>query len=87
MAEQNVAITFETTKAKLKALDGLAIRANRDRSWLLNAALDRYIIYLRELLAEVEPAMEAADRGEFIEDHEVEAEVERWPAEAMDRAS
>jgi hypothetical protein len=41
MAKQNV--NFKTTSEKVKTLDQLGVAMRRDRTFLLNEALDRYL--------------------------------------------
>jgi predicted transcriptional regulator len=51
-------------------LDALAKPMDRDRSYLLNEAVNRYLDYMIPYIATVNKGIEAADQGKLI-DHEV----------------
>ena len=63
-------VSFRIAEEKVAELDQLAKNMDRDRSYLLNEAIDGYLNYQRKFIAEVQKGIEAADRGELI-DHEV----------------
>lgn len=58
-------------------LTDLAGRLGRNEADLVQDALARYIEYQDDFLDAVERGIAAADRGEFIDQEEVEARVER----------
>jgi predicted transcriptional regulator len=62
-------VSFRIPSGKVDELDALAKSMDRNRSYLLNEAIDGYLSYLRYYMAEVEEGIGAADRGELI-DHE-----------------
>jgi predicted transcriptional regulator len=71
-------VTFRTDDEKLRELDALALMADRDRSYLLNEAIDGYLELRRWQLDEIAKGLAEADAGEFASDEEVKAAFERW---------
>ena len=70
-------ISFRTDAKKVKALDALASMEDRDRSYLLNQAVDNYLdlqLYHIEL---IEKGVRQADAGELVDHSEVEKLVAR----------
>jgi RHH-type rel operon transcriptional repressor/antitoxin RelB len=65
-------VSFRTDMKKVKALDALASMQDRDRSYLLNQAVDNYLdlqLYHIEL---IEKGIRQADAGELIDHRDVE---------------
>ncbi len=67
------AITVRLDKAKRDELDALAHTVARDRSFLINEAIDAYLAIHRWQIAEIEDGLRQADAGEFATDAEVDA--------------
>ena len=63
-------ISFRIASEKVDELDALAKSMDRDRSYLLNEAIDGYLKYQRYFVAEVNKGIEEADQGKLV-DHEV----------------
>lgn len=73
-------VSFRIATEKVNELDTLAKAMDRDRSYLLNEAIDGYLDYQREFRAAVQEGIEAADRGELIDHEDVMKMVESWTA-------
>ncbi|GHV48807.1 hypothetical protein FACS1894204_13210 [Synergistales bacterium] len=50
----------------------------RDRSYIINEALNSYIDLQEWQMSEIEKGLTELDRGEFLSDEEVEAAFARW---------
>jgi len=64
-------ITFRTDAERRDALDILAANQKRNRSFLINEALDNYLDVQRWQLEHIKKGIAAADRGEFASPDEV----------------
>ena len=71
-AEKEV-LTVRIGKAKRAELDALAHIVSRDRSFLINEAIDAYLAMNRWQVAEIEVGLQQAEAGEFASDAELEA--------------
>lgn len=67
-------ISVHTKPETKQKLDSLARATNRTKSTLANEALEQYVAQQEWLIKEIEKGVVAADRGELVDD----AEVERW---------
>jgi RHH-type transcriptional regulator, rel operon repressor / antitoxin RelB len=63
-------ISFRIPVEKVDELDALAKSMDRDRTYLLNEALDGYLDYQRDCMAKIEKGLEDIREGRVI-DHEV----------------
>jgi RHH-type rel operon transcriptional repressor/antitoxin RelB len=73
-----VSVSFRTQPTKVEKLDEFARSSKRDRTQLINEALDQYL-YLQELnLRKIDEGLRAAEAGDFATDEEVEAEFAKW---------
>ncbi len=75
-------ITFRSPEEKIEALDSLAEIQQRDRSFLINEAVDQYLSlndYHREL---IEEGIRQDNAGELIDHAEVRRTASRWAAKA-----
>ena len=72
------AITVRLEAAKRNELDALARATSRDRSFLVNEAIDAYLAVHRWQIARIEKGLRQADRGEFATEEEVSAAFARW---------
>ena len=72
------AITFRLDHAKRNALDELARAMSRDRSFLINEAIDAYLVVHRWHTAHIEEGLRQAEAGEFAGEDEVNAAFARW---------
>ncbi|MGA9565360.1 MAG: hypothetical protein WBS19_07550 [Candidatus Korobacteraceae bacterium] len=64
-------ITFRMDGRKVKQLDAFAEQDRRDRSYLLNEAVDRYLEVRQLQVARIEEGLRQAAAGELIEHSEV----------------
>jgi RHH-type rel operon transcriptional repressor/antitoxin RelB len=71
-------ITVRLDAEKRAALDALATATDRDRSSLINDALDAYLAANREQLARIQEGLRQAEAGKFATDDEVAAAYARW---------
>jgi predicted transcriptional regulator len=63
-------VSFRIASEKVEQLDALAKSMDRDRSYLLNEAIDGYLAYQRECVEKIEKGLEDIRQGRVI-DHEV----------------
>jgi predicted transcriptional regulator len=68
-------VSFRTDSAKVEALDALASLQDRDRSYLLNQAVDNYLELQQYHIALIEEGIRQADAGELVDHSEVEKMV------------
>jgi predicted transcriptional regulator len=76
--QTNVSISFRTGKAKIDQLDQFARQQGRDRTQLIEEAIEQYLALERLHLARIEEGLADAGNGEFATDEEVQAEFARW---------
>ena len=72
------AITVRMDAEKRAALDALARVTDRDRSYLVNEAIDAYLAVQGWQIAHVREGLRQADVGEFATDEDVAAAYARW---------
>jgi predicted transcriptional regulator len=70
MADQKT-ISFRMDAQKVEALDVIAVNMQRDRTFLLNEAVDAYIEWNAEFEQRILEGMKAAREGRLIEHSEV----------------
>ena len=70
--------TIRLDQEKRAELDALAQATTRDRSFLVNEAIDAYLAVHRWQIARIEEGVRQADAGEFATDAEVSAAFDRW---------
>jgi predicted transcriptional regulator len=68
-------VSFRTNSAKVEALDALASLQDRDRSYLLNQAVDNYLELQQYHMALIEQGIREADAGDLVDHSEVEKMV------------
>ncbi len=66
-------ITFRLDGEKRVSIDAIAARLDRDRSYVLNQAVDMYLEVYQSQIAEIEAGLAEADAGDFATDEEVES--------------
>jgi RHH-type transcriptional regulator, rel operon repressor / antitoxin RelB len=71
-------ITARIPEEKVKKLDAVAARQQRDRSYILNEAVDQYLALQAYHLALIDEGIRAADAGEFIDHSEVVKMAVSW---------
>lgn len=72
------AITVRLESSKRNELDALARATSRDRSFLVNEAIDAYLAVHRWQIERIEEGLRQADKGDFATDEEVSAAFARW---------
>jgi predicted transcriptional regulator len=65
-------VSFRTDTKKVKALDALASMQDRDRSYLLNQAVDNYLDLQQYHIELIEKGIQQADNGELVDHSDVE---------------
>jgi predicted transcriptional regulator len=70
-------ISFRLESDKRKALDAVATALDRDRSYILNQAIDAYLDVHRWQIEHIREGLRQADAGEFASDAEVTAAFSR----------
>ena len=65
------AFTLRLDDATLQALDRLAEKTDRSRSWHAAKAIEEYIALNAWQIAKIEAGIGAADRGDFADDQDV----------------
>jgi predicted transcriptional regulator len=76
--DENVSITFRTEQQKREALDRIAKSMDRDRSYILNEAIDYYLELHDWQLQQIEKGLAAAESGDFLTDTEIQAAIAKW---------
>ncbi|MBD2201472.1 ribbon-helix-helix protein, CopG family [Calothrix sp. FACHB-1219] len=71
MSKEN--ITFRIDSEKKATLDAIAAGINRDRSYVLNQAIDAYLEMHQWQLKEIQKGIAEAEIVDFATDEEVEA--------------
>ena len=71
-------ITFSLDAEKRKAIDEIASLLERDRSDILNDAIDAYLQVQQWQLEHIKEGLRQADAGEFATEEEVAAAFARW---------
>ena len=72
------AITVRLDAIKRAELDELARATSRDRSFLVNEAIDAYLATHRWQIAHIEHGLRQAEAGEFASEDEINAAFARW---------
>jgi predicted transcriptional regulator len=68
-------VSFRTNSKKVEALDALASLQDRDRSYLLNQAVDNYLDLQQYHIEMIEKGIRQADAGDLVDQREVEKMV------------
>jgi predicted transcriptional regulator len=76
--EPSVSVSFRTGRTKIRKLDALAHQQHRDRTQLIEEAIDQYIELQKLHLERINEGIQAAEQGDFATEEEVRAEFSRW---------
>ncbi len=76
------ALTLRIDESTLEALDRLAEKTDRSRSWLAARAFEEYIALNAWQIAKIEAGIAAADQGDFGDDHEVARVLGKYSAQS-----
>jgi predicted transcriptional regulator len=71
-------ISFRIDRDKKTALDGVAAEIDRDRSYVINEAVDAYLEVRRWQLGHIREGLRQAEAGEFATEDEVRQAFARW---------
>ena len=74
---QSKTISFRTEAEKIRVLDGLASLQDRDRTYLLNEALDHYLELHRSHTAEIVEGVRQADAGQLMDHADLKRKIAR----------
>lgn len=69
----NENITFQIDKDKKAALEAIAAGMNRDRSYIINAAIDAYLEIYQWQIEDIQQGIAEADAEDFASEREVKA--------------
>ena len=68
----SAALSVSLDETTLKALDELAAKTDRPRSWHVNQAVQDYVALNAWQVAKIEEGIAAADRGDFAAEEELD---------------
>jgi predicted transcriptional regulator len=71
-------ITFRTPEEKVSALDSVAALQQRDRSFILNEAVDQYLSLYDYHTSLIQEGIRQADAGELIPHSEIRKMAATW---------
>jgi predicted transcriptional regulator len=71
-------VSFVLDSDKVSALDDLAARLGRNRSFLLNEAITAYLDVQQWQIQHIEKAIKQADSGKFVEHRQVRKAANSW---------
>jgi len=74
-------ITFRTDAERKTALDALASSQQRNRSFLINEALDNYLDVQRWHIQHIKEGIAALDRGDTVSHEEVQKQIDNMRAQ------
>ena len=75
---EKTTITFRLDVDKREALDAIAEVADRDRSYVLNEAIDAYLDAHQWQIEHIKKGLRQAQAGQFASDKEVARALARW---------
>ena len=75
---QKNTVAFRLEGGKKRALDSIAKELDRDRSWVINDAIDAYLETHRWHLGHIKEGLRQAKAGEFASEGEVKAAFAKW---------
>jgi predicted transcriptional regulator len=71
-------VSFRIAPEKVAELDLIAKAMDRDRSYLLNEAVESYLNEQKRFVALIEQGLEASRKGELIEDQDMAEMIDSW---------
>jgi predicted transcriptional regulator len=71
-------ISFRIASERVAELDSIATALDRDRSHLLNEAVESYLDQQRRLVAMVKEGLRASKNGKTIDDEDLDALIGSW---------
>jgi predicted transcriptional regulator len=76
-------ISFRIAPEKVAQLDSIAKAMDRDRSYLLNEAVENYLSEQQRFAAMVEEGLEASRKGQLIDHEDVGRMIDSWAREKV----
>jgi predicted transcriptional regulator len=76
-------ISFRIAPEKVDQLDSIAKAMDRDRSYLLNEAVEAYLSEQRRFAAMVEEGLKASRKGQLIDHEDVGRMIDSWSREKV----
>ena len=73
-----VKISFRLASRKVRDLDAMAETMNRDRSYLLNEAVEAYLDVQQWQIEQIKASIRQADEGKLIEHKQVRKMATKW---------
>lgn len=71
-------LSFRTENEKKQKLDAIAQQQNRDRSFVINQAIDYYLSLYDWQIEHITQGVKQAERQEFAKEEDVEAAFAQW---------
>ena len=71
-------ISFRTEESTKQKLDILAAQQNRDRSFIINQAIDQFLSLHEWQMAHIEEGVNQSNNNEFADEMEVKAIFNKW---------
>jgi predicted transcriptional regulator len=71
-------ISFRAKSEKIEVLDGLAALQDRDRTYLLNEALDHYLELNKYHLDQIHEGLKQANAGKLIDHGDLKRRAMKW---------
>jgi len=75
-------LTFRSPEEKVAALDSVAALQQRDRSFIINEAIDQYLTLQEYHLALIDEGVRAANAGDLVSHAEVVKMAASWSKKA-----
>jgi len=71
-------ITFRIDEKKKAALDAVAVSMDRDRSYIINEAVESFLSIHKWQIEEINKGLKEADTEDFASDKEVKSIFQKW---------
>jgi len=71
-------ITFRLADQKRKEIDAIASGADRDRTYILNEAIDAYLEIHHWQIDHIKEGLKQADKADFATESQVKASFNKW---------
>lgn len=72
------AVSIRIDEEKIEELNGLARANKRDRSFIINEAIDLYLDMNKWQIERIKTAVKQADQGKFSTASELSETIKRW---------
>jgi len=77
-AQTSISVSFRAGRMQVQQLDALAKKQRRDRTQLIEEAIEQYLALQKMHLARIDEGIAAADAGDLATEEEVHAEFAQW---------